>query len=350
MRIIFFYGLASLDRFTISSTSAFKGKRPIYSLWDGEEKEIPLGFFEVLMNFNGQSFTSADGRLQIAIPPEGEESDHDFKNLDDGCAQFFLFFTAQELQNAGYNTTRSLGCNYWNPEAIRWEPRGHVLENSWADHRFYMVPDGYVAVCYTLNKDGNVRSNNPNLPVFTKDDIENAWCFQNFFGHHQYDSSQDFGLAYFFIELSFDELRAAGVEVPADLTGYLFNPETAVFEEVEKKATHCGWDWITKCWQPICEAKDRSICKSGNLAFPWESYMSNWMLKENNDVFTYMTKDPTEARRNSIMLRNLFLQYGGPYCDCNCFCDHCNRFHLPWEKSMHRLYHGANVLSEWTCD
>ena len=350
----FLYGLVQLGRFTFSSKAAFNGKRPIFPFWDSEEKEIPSGFFEVLMTFDGKNFTSADGLLKIAIPTEEEESVHDFKTLNDeeDCSQFYLLFTAQELQDAGYNTTRSPGFNYWNPEAVRWEPRGHVLENSWADHRFYVVPDGYIAVCYRLNEDGDVRSENPNLPVFTKDNIETAGCFQHFFGHHQYDSRGDFELAYFFIELSLDELRAAGVEVPEDLTGFKFDPLSAQFKAVDKPDQNFGWDSISESWMPFCTAKDEDgiICKSGKLAFPWESSMSNWMLNDNNDVFTYMTKDPTEARRNSIMLRNFFSQNGGPYCDCNCFCDHCNQYYLPWEKSSHRLYGGANVLSQWTCD
>ena len=177
----FLYGLVQLGRFNFSSKAAFNGKRPIFPFWDSEEKEIPSGFFEVLMTFDGKNFTSADGLLKIAIPTEEEESVHDFKTLNDeeDCSQFYLLFTAQELQDAGYNTTRSPGFNYWNPEAVRWEPRGHVLENSWADHRFYVVPDGYIAVCYRLNEDGDVRSENPNLPVFTKDNIETAGCFQH---------------------------------------------------------------------------------------------------------------------------------------------------------------------------
>ena len=358
IRIIFLYGLASLDKFTFSSTAAFNGKRPIYSLWDSEEKEIPSGFYEVLMRIgsNGETFTSADRRLQIAMPTEGEESDHDFENLDDDdCSQFFFFFTAQELRDAGYNPTRSPGFNYWNPEAVRWEPRGHLLENSWANHRFYVVPDGYVVICYRLNKDGDVCSEHHGLPVFTQDDIKTAWCFQIFFDHPQYDPNQDFEQAYFFIEFSLDELRAAGVEVPEDLTGYQFHPVLAQFEAVDKPGQNFGWDSIILRWMPFCTAEDedRSKCTSGKLAFDWESSKSDWMLKENNNVFTYMTKDPTEARRNSIMLRNLFLQYGGPYCDCNCFCDHCNRFYLPGEESMHRPYEVNSPFNEesaWTCD
>ena len=236
---------------------------------------------------------------------------------------------------------------------MRWEPRGHVLENSWADRRFYLVPDGYVAVCYTLNKDGDVCSENPGLPIFEQDDFSSAWCFQDFFGHPQYDSRQDFGLAYFFIEFSIDELRAAGIEVPADLTGYQFNPELAIFEVVEKPATPCGWDPITQSWRPICRAKDYvgSACCSGKLAFPWKSSMSDWILDERNDVYTYMTQgDIGKARQNTSLMRNFFSQNGGPYCDCNCFCDHCSRFHLPWEGSRHRPYGGQNFLSEWTCD
>jgi hypothetical protein len=355
-RITFLDGLESEDNITFSSTAAFKGKRPIYSLWDSEEKKNPSGFFGVLMTIDGQTFTSADGRMQIAILTEGEESVHDFQTLDDNedCSQFYLFFTAQELRDAGYNTHRSPGFNYWNAEAIRWEPRGHVLPNSWDNHRFYNVSVGFVPVCYRLNEDGSVRSQHFGLPVFTQGDIETARSFQIFFGHHLYDREQDFVQAYLFIEFSIDELRTAGVEVPANLAGYRFNPETAVFEEVDKSATSCGWDWITKSFQPICEAEDEDGCKccSGKLAFPWGSSMSDWILGDQN-VFTYMTQGIGEAKQNSKLMRNLFSQNGGPYCDCNCFCDHCNRFHLPWEKSNHRpceVKSRFNEESYWTCD
>jgi len=306
------------------------------------------------MRFDGEKFVTIEESesIQVKLPAEGEEALHNFEGLDlyEG-ENYYFFFTETELTAAGYDISRKPGFNYWNPEAVRWEPRGHVLENSWADHRFYVVSDGYVAVCYTLNDNGDVCSEHPDLPVFTKDDIENAWCFQNFFGHHQYDSSQDFGLAYFFIELSFDELRAAGVEVPADLTGFKFDPLSAQFEVVDKPGQNFGWDSISKSWMPFCTADDEdgSKCTSRKLAFPWESSMSDWILKDNN-VFTYMTQDIGEAKLNSKLMRNFFSQNGGPYCDCNCFCDHCNRFHFPWEKSSHRPYDGENIFSGWTCD
>lgn len=362
--ITFLLGIALIDLFISIGSRSFIGKRPIYPQY-GEEapsgddpKDLPDGFLPVLMQFDGKNFVSIDGSqmLRVNLPAEGEESVHDFEGLDPYEGEnYYVFFTKTELTAAGFDISRKLGFNYWNPEAVRWEPRGHVLENSWADHRFYVVPDGYIAVCYTLNADGNVRSENPNLPVFTKDNIETAGCFQHFFGHHQYDSRGNFELAYFFIELSLDELRAAGVEVPEDLTGFKFDPLSAQFKAVDKPDQNFGWDSISESWMPFCTAEDEdgSKCTSGNLAFPWESSMSNWMLKDNNDVFTYMTKDPTEARRNSIMLRNFFSQYGGPYCDCNCFCEHCNRFHFPWEKSMHRPYEvnsPFNEQSAWTCD
>jgi hypothetical protein len=220
-----------------------------------------------------------------------------------------------------------------------------------------VVRSGYFSVCYQLSDDGFVKSGHSGLPVFKQDDFSSAWCFQDFFGNHLYDQRQDCGLAYFFIEFSLEELSNAGVEVPADLTGYWFNPESAIFEEVEKPATPCGWDWITQCWRPICNEKDEEEhqCCSGKPAFPWESSMSDWMLEENNDVFTYMTQgDNREARRNSTrLMRNLFSQYGGPYCDCNCFCDHCRRFHFPWDGKKHRPYEVTskyNERSEWTCD
>jgi hypothetical protein len=359
--ITIFFNLALFDLFNSIGSRSFPGKRPIYPQYGDEApssddpKDLPEGFLPVMMLFDGGKFVTIDDtqRLQVNFPTEGEEALHNFEGLDPYEGEnYYFFFTETELTAAGYDISRKPGFNFWNPEALRWEPRGHVLENSWADNRFYVVSDGYVAVCYTLNDDGDVRSEHPNLPVFTKDDTENAWCFQNFFGDRYYDPSQDFGLAYFFIEFSLEELRAAGIEIPANLTGYLFNSESALFEVVEKPATPRGWDLITQSWRPICGAKDEEghACCSGKLAFPWDSSMSNWILEEKN-VYTYMTQgDIVKARLNTSLMKNFFSQNGGPYCDCNCFCDHCRHFHLPWEGSRHRPYDGDNILSEWTCD
>lgn len=307
------------------------------------------------MQFDGEKFVSIDGSQiqQLNLSAEGEESVHNFEGLVPYEGEnYYFFFTEAELTAAGFKISRKPGFNYWNPEVLRWEPRGHVLENSWADHCFYVVPDGYVAVCYQLRDDGYVYSEHPGLPVFEQNDFSSAWCFQNFFEHSQYDPIQDFGLAYFFIEFSLEELSAAGIEVTADLTGFRFNPNSAIFEVVEKPATQCGWDSITQSWRPICGAKDKegTACTSGKLVFPWKSDMSDWILKEDNNVFTYMTKgDIGEARRNTTLMRNFFSQNGGPYCYCNCFCEHCRHFHLPWKGSKHRPYEGENVFSEWTC-
>jgi hypothetical protein len=360
--IRFLYGLFPLVLFSTSGEGSFPGKRPIYPKdeYDAPSgdnpKDFPDGFLPVLMQYDGEKLVSTDKdqRLQVNFSDQGEESDHDLSGMDfDEEEYYYLFFTKQELTQAGIDISRKPGFNYWNAEALRWDPRGHVLENCWAIHRFIAVQEGFYPVCYRLNKnEGNVRSENSSLPFFTQDDVRNAFCFQPFFGNKYYDPREDFDLAYFFIEFSLDELRAAGVEVPADLTGYRFNPESATFEEVEKPATLCGWDSITESWMPFCTAEDDdgSKCTSGKLAFPWESSMSNGMLRNNNNVFTYMTKDHTESRRNSKLMRNLFSQKGGPYCDCNCFCSNCRHFHLPWEKSSHRDYDGKNVLGEWTCD
>jgi len=360
-RITFLMALAMVNLFTNVGQRTFLRKRPIYSQngYDApsgnDPKDLPEDFLPVMMVFDGEKFISIDGsqRLQVNLPAEGEESVHDFQEIDlDEVANYYFFFTKEELTEAGFDISRKPGFNYWNPEALRWEPRGHVLENSWADHRFYVVSNGYFAVCYELYDDGNVCCKNSSLPVFEQNDISSAWGFQDFFSHPQYDSSQDFGLAYFFIEFSLEELRAAGIKVPTDLTGYRFNPESALFEEVEKPATPCGWDPITQSWRPICVAEDDqgTTCTSGKFAFPWQSNMSDWILEDQN-VHTCMSQgDIGEARRKTSLMRNFFSENGGPYCDCNCFCTHCRRFHLPGEGSRHRLYGGENILSEWTCD
>ena len=363
--ITILYALALFDLFTNVDKSSFPGKRPIYPQYGDEApsgndpKNIPEGLLPVMMQFDGEAFvsTNCSQMPQVNLPAEGEESDHDFEGLVpyEGENYYFLF-TETELTAAGFEISRKPGFNYWNPEALRWEPRGHVLENSWAEHRFYLGSGGYFVVCYQLSGDGSVKSAHPGLPVFEQNDFSSAWCFQDFFGHRQYDPEQDFGLAYFFIEFSLEELRAAGISIPDDLTGYRFNSESALFEVVEKPATPCGWDLITQSWRPICGAKDDegSACCSGKLAFPWDSSMSDWILDERNDVFTYMTQgDIGKARLNTSLMRNFFSHNGGPYCDCNCFCDNCRRFHLPWEGSRHRPYEVTSKYNEesaWTCD
>jgi hypothetical protein len=362
--ITILYALAFINLFTNVGRRPFPGKRPIYPQYgddapsSDDPKDLPDSFLHVLMNFDGNNFVSIDGSqmLRVNLPTEGEESVHHFEGLDfyEG-ENYYFFFTKAELTEAGFEISRKPGFNFWNAEAIRWEPRGHVVENSWADRRFYVVPDGYVAVCYQLSDDGSVKSQHPGLPVFKQDDFSSAWCFQDFFGHHLYDQRRDFGLAYFFIEFSLEELSNAGVEVPADLTGYWFNPDSAIFEEVEKPATPCGWDWITQCWRPICNEKDEEEhqCCSGKPAFPWESSMSNWILGKYNDVFTYLTNNTDEARRNASLMQNFFSRNGGPYCDCKCFCSNCRRFHFPWDGKKHRPYEVTskyNERSEWTCD
>jgi hypothetical protein len=357
-RITILYALAFFDLFTNVGRRPFPGKRPIYPQYGDEapsandSKDLPEGFLPVMMLFNGEQFVSVsdDGSqmLRVNLPANGEKSVHNFEGLDFYEGQkYYFFFTKEELTEAGFEISRKPGFNYWNPEALRWEPRGHVLENSWADHRFYVVPDGYVAVCYQLSDDGSFKSQHPGLPVFEKDDFISASCFKENF------CSDDDDVIYF-IEFSLDELSVAGIKVPTDLTGYRFHPVLALFEEVEKPATPCGWDPITQSWRPICVAEDKEghRCTSGKLAFPWESNMSNWILGKTNDVFTYMTLIGSgDPRRNSSLMRNFFSQNGGPYCHCNCFCENCRSFHLPWEKSKHRTYdHSSNVLSGSECD
>jgi hypothetical protein len=226
--ITILYTLALFDLFTNVGQRPFPGKRPIYPQYGDEApssddpKDLPDSFLPVLMRFDGEKFVSIEESesFQVNMPAPGEDSVHGFEVLDFNEGEnYYFFFTKAELTEAGFEISRKPGFNYWNPEALRWEPRGHVLENSWADHRFYVVQNGYFAVCYRLN-DGSVRSEHSGLPVFEQDDFSTAWCFQDFFGHSQYDPNQDFEQAYFFIEFSLDELRAAGVEVPEDLTGY----------------------------------------------------------------------------------------------------------------------------------
>ena len=347
-RIIFLYGLVQLGRFNFSSTAAFKGKRPIYSLWDKEEREIPSGFFEVLMNTNGECFTSADRRLQIAIPPEGEESNHDFENLDDtGCSQFSLFFTARELQNAGYNTTRSLGFNYWNPEALRWEPRGHVVENSDAVRRFYNVSDGLFPVCYEWYDDNTYRSDSIKFPVFTEKEIRSAQCFQPFFE----DSRNYHKDAFFFIEFSIEELISLDVLVPENLTGFKFDPFSAQFDAVEKPAGEYGWDYVCQEWASFCTSEDCS-CNGKNLAIDWEDKSS--LVLEQHPVCSYLARTVDEgliASQKSNPIMELFSSQGGKYCDFNCYCSRCKNFYAPSDACEHTRYPDTKFSDGgWACD
>lgn len=347
MRIIFLYGLVSLDKFTFSSTAAFKEKRPIYSLWDSEEKEIPSGFYEVLMQIgsNGETFTSADRRLQIAMPTEEEESVHNFQSLyNDGCSQFYFFFTAQELRNAEYNHTRSPGFNYWNPEAIRWEIRGHVVEDSRADHRFYNVSDGFFPVCYQLNDDDNIyQQSNPKFPVFTENDMTSAWCFQPFFE----DSRNNRSDAFFFIEFSIEELIDFGVEVPENVTGFNFDPLSAQFEEVQKPDGENGWNYVFREWAvPFCASEDCN-CNHGNLAFDWME--KSYLVLKQHPVCSYLARTVDEgltSSQKSNPIMGLFSSQGGQYCDCNCYCRKCKKFYPPSDASKHSLYDDD---SGWKC-
>jgi hypothetical protein len=345
-KLTLLYGLVSLDKFTFSSTAAFKGNRPIYSLWDSEGYEIPSGFYEVLMNSNGETFRSADGNLQITIPTKGEKSVHDFQSLyDDGCSQFYLFFTAQELRDAGYNPTRSPGFNYWNPEAIRWEIRGHVVESFWAEHRFYVVPDGFFPVCYQLNdRDNTYQPSNPKFPVFTEDDMTSAWCFQPFFE----DSRNNRSDAFFFIEFSIEELIDFGVEVPENLTGFKFDHVSAQFEEVQKPDGENGWDYVFREWAaPFCASEDCS-CNHGNLAFDWEE--KSYLVLEKHPVCSYLARTVDEghtASQKSNPIMGLFSSQGGQYCDCNCYCSNCKKFYAPSHASMHQRH---DDYSGWKCD
>ena len=359
-KITFLYESNMFDFFIPNGLGSFlSGKRPIYPQYGDDSpscdypKDLPLGFLPVLMRFDDKNFISIDDsqRLQIKLPAEGDESVHAFEGVEFNEGEnYYFFFTEAELSAAEFEIARKMGFNYWNPKGLRWEPRGHVLENYWADHRFYVVSNGYVAVCYTKNDD-SVCSNHPGLPVFEQNIIIFASSFNEFFGHPQYIPRQDFDFAYFFIEFSLDELRACGIEVPAELTGYRFDPESAIFCKIEKPTTPCGWDWITQFWQPIClsENDEGHMCGSQKLTFPWDSTMSNWILNVQN-VYTCMTQDIGDAKRNTTLMRNFFSQNGGPYCDCNCFCDNCRNFHLPWERSKHSPFDGNDILSRWTCD
>jgi len=340
-RITFFKGIElfkPLDCFIPSSSATFPGKRPIFPQSHDEEIEIPLGFFAVLFHFDDEKFVSVNERLQIAMPSEGEETVHDFNCVDlDDYSFFYFFLTAQELTDAEFDVMRSPGCNYWNPEALRWEPRGHVLENCWENHHFYNVSDGFFPVCYTLQGDLTFAAKHADLPIFTFERLSTALSFKQFFGDSNYSQLSDRENAYFFIELSLDDLRAAGVVVPEDLTGFNFNPVSAQFEAVDKPGPDFGWDSITLRWMPFCTS-----CASRKLAFDWEKD-SDWMQTK-VEVHCY------DGGAREVM-KQLFSRQFGSYCDCNCLCENCGSFDYPWEISSHRLLDGdSNVLSLWTCD
>jgi hypothetical protein len=223
------------------------------------------------------------------------------------------------------------------------EIRGHVVESPWADERYYAPKDGYLPVLFKLDVDDNtVTSRVPGLPVFSKEQVKRARSFQKFFEDERYDE-HDFEIAFFFIEFSLDELEKAGVVVPLSLEGYKWNPDEGTFEQVEKPTTPCGWDKHTQNWMPICTALDEKAhsCQSGKFRFDDHN-----LVVQNPPVCTHLLRTTYEAKDMRLMPA-LFARFGGPYCDCNCYCTNCGNFHLPSERKKHQPYGDG---SGWPCD
>jgi hypothetical protein len=252
--------------------------------------------------------------------------------------EFFLGFPIPEEEPADYEDSGDEE-DEEDEEDEGGKILGHVLDNDWDDRRYYASGPGMFPVLFKLDGDGcNVSSNHPDLPVFPVAKIETARCFKPYFEHPQYDP-RDLGLALFFIEFSLEELKDAGVEVPSNLKGYKFNPCEVTFEQVERPTTPCDWDPVTQRWMPFCTAPG---CASGKLCFD-----DHQAVVSNPPVCTHLLRNIDEVKPYHRYMHLLFSRFGGPYCDCNCYCTNCREFHLPSERKKHNPYKDG---SGWPCD
>ena len=300
---------------------------------------IPEGFLPALTTYDASSRSFTNGNLTIFLPDNRyiNDSPHSFQYFDESCNghQFYFFLSIQELADAGINTTKSIGFNYWNPESLAWEFRGYVLENSWTEPHIYIVPNNSYPVCYELNvQDGKLHSGNSKLPIFELGQFESAWCFNPFFSE-----SGNVTDAYFFVEFRRSELEKLGLNVPADPTGYQFDPLKVSFTKIEKPGDNYDWDPNCKQWAPICTAMDESNqpCDCIKLVFDWEKQKDLLDLP----VCSFRTRNLAEAdeksKQNHKYIESMFAidEGPGPYCVCNCYCGNCGEFYDPSDASLH---------------
>ena len=103
---------------------------------------------------------------------------------------YYIIFTEQELNDAGVDITRKPGCNHWDPEKLRYEPRAFIIENSCETQRNYTTEFDSFPVCYRYNE-SILKSNLESLPIFDVKFIKTSWCFLEYFGNSWYILSSD---------------------------------------------------------------------------------------------------------------------------------------------------------------
>ena len=241
-----------------------------------------------------------------------EEPDDEQESTNDGSSGF----------------EKPIGHNYWNKVKSDWEPLGHGVGYECDDHRFFMLDLVHFPVCYRYCDDGKFHSKHPGLPVFEEDYLEKTHCLQPFF--MQWNISPD---SFIFIMFTSDELRAAGIEVPDDHTGYQIDLVSATFLFSERPEGH-GWDPILRKWAPLCttEHSEGHVCTSGNLSFNWDENGQFPVVCSSED------RTVNEAKHTSYNpLRGLFSNRGGPYCSVGCYCAGCDKFFPPEEAQDHEV-------------
>jgi hypothetical protein len=346
--ITFLRSLCLLNLFIRSDATSFPGKRPIIPESGGCDApsgenpiEIPKCYRPVLLKFKDNRFVSANGLLEISLLTEGLGTIHNFEKCYFEGEKYYFFFTMQELTEAGFDIIRRPNFNYWNAKAIRWELRGHGLENDWQDniHRFYILSPNFYPVCYRLQEDGTFTTQHADFPVFTEHDFRNAECFRSLFE----DESQVLRDAFFFIEFTSQELQSFGVCIPEDETGSKFNPFLAQFETVERPGPKYGWDSIFGEWVPFCQS-----CEPGCNKLDFWRFSLVTSVQNVCSVNVQSINFGSTISYPSNPFKRLFSSQGGPYCDHNCYCQHCFRYHDPSEEPEHQP--NPDSKGGWTCD
>ena len=226
-----------------------------------------------------------------------------------------------EESTRGFN--RPLGYNFFNMEASRWEPSSHGIDSRLSEHRIYEVELDHFPVSYIFCRDDNkFYPGNSGLPVFEMKYLETTHCAQPFF--EDWFGSSD---SCFYIMFTSNDLRAAGIKVPEDHTGYRFDPSSVRFLFSEEPVGH-GWDPFFRQWIPFC-------CTSKELFFDWASFPDG--MSTNVCSSKYRTPNEAISSRTDCPLVNLFSNRGGPYCCQECYCyDGCKRYYPPEEAKHHK--------------
>lgn len=338
----FFHGILPVfDSFVVGESPS--GARPIYPKYDGcpeNPLELPQGCLPVLMSFVGKQFVSLCSQIS-PIPFSDQEQFKamydatDFKYDFNEDQLYYFIFTEQELNDAGVDITRRPGCNHWNPEKLRYEPRAFIIENTYETERNYTTDFGSFPVCYRY-EGSTLKSNLESLPIFDVEFIKTSWCFLEYFRKSFFQES-DWTSAFFFIEFTSAQLKTARIDVPENLTGYKWDPYNARFEMVERpNYRQHGWDPTTERWMPICACDG---CESGKLEFRWTEPDRN-LLRQALCSYHDQTSDDRDSAHTGKPFLNLFSRRNGsgPYCSCNCFCSEHSVYHPPGEQCTCYFY------------